>query len=414
VPAPTTVYRDATLIDGTGSDPVTAAAVVVTGDTIAYAGPAQDAPPAPEGARVVDLGGRTLLPGFFDTHVHFNYADTSRLTSNNLDVHPSLHAFETAERMRRTLHAGVTSARDLGGIDAGYREARDRGLIAGPRLRVAVRLMSHTGGHADFTLPTGVNLHECGNTTGEIVDSVHEARVGARRLMRDGADVIKLCATGGVSSPSDTPDDEGLTVEEIAAVVEETARHGGRPVAAHAQGAAGIRNAVRGGVTSIEHGYLVDDEGIDLMLERGTFLVPTLATFDFADREHLMSRKAVATKRALAERTFERVSEAVRRGVRVALGTDAGISPHGANLAELRHLVAVGMSPMAAIRAGTAHAAELLGVADRLGTVRAGMTADLVVCDGDPLADVGVLADPANIVLVVQDGRAVKDALPAA
>ncbi|MFC3996617.1 amidohydrolase family protein [Nocardiopsis sediminis] len=401
------VYRNATLIDGTGAEPVRDAVVVTAQDSITYAGPAQGAPPAPEGARVTDLGGRTLLPGFFDTHVHFGFEDTSRLVLNNLDIHPSVHAFETAERMRRTLAAGVTGARDLGGIDAGFRIAQERGLIAGPRIQVALRLMSHTGGHADYTLPTGVNLHECGNTTGEIVDSVHEARVGARKLMRDGADVIKLCATGGVSSPSDTPDDEGLTVEEIAAVVAETRRHGGRPVAAHAQGAAGIRNAVRGGVTSIEHGYLVDDEGIDLMLERGTFLVPTLATFDFEDRKHLMSKKAYDTKRALADRTFERVAEAVRRGVRVALGTDAGISPHGANLAELVHMVRVGMSPMQAIVAGTGAAAELLGLADRFGTVTAGKAADLVVCDGDPLADVAVLADPAKVAMVVQGGEVV-------
>ncbi|MFC7741394.1 amidohydrolase family protein [Nocardiopsis composta] len=238
---------------------------------------------------------------------------------------------------------------------------------------------------------------------------MQEARVAARRLMRDGADVIKVCATGGVSSPSDTPDDEGLTVEEIAAMAAEAARHGGRPIAAHAQGAAGIRNAVRGGAASIEHGYLVDDEGIDLMLEHGAYLVPTLATFDFEDRVHLMTEKAVRTKRALAERTFERVSEAVRRGVKVAMGTDAGISPHGRNLAELGHLTRVGLSPMEAITAATRNAAELLGLADRVGTVRAGMLADLVVCEGDPLADIALPADPDNIVLVVQGGRTVKD-----
>ena len=405
-----TLYRDLTLIDGTGGVPVTDAAVVVEGRTIVYAGPAAGAPASPPGERVVDLGGRVLLPGFFDTHVHLGMEDSRELLNNTLDRTRSLHAFETGDRMRRTLAAGVTSVRDLGGADAGFRLAQERGLVRGPRMSVALRLMSHTGGHADFTLPSGVSLQECGgHTVAEIVDSVQEARVAARRLMRDGADVIKVCATGGVSSPSDTPDDEGLTVEEIAAIVEEAGRHGGRPVAAHAQGAAGIRNAVRGGAASIEHGYLVDDEGIDMMLERGTFLVPTLSTFDFEDRLHLMTPKAVETKRALADRTFERVSEAVRRGVRVALGTDAGISPHGSNLAELRHLVGVGLSPMAAIVAGTRDAAALVGAADTLGTVEAGKTADLVVCDGDPLVDIALLGDPERVVMVVQDGEVVKD-----
>ncbi|RKS10458.1 imidazolonepropionase-like amidohydrolase [Nocardiopsis sp. Huas11] len=406
-----TLYRDLTLIDGTGAQPVADAAVVVEDGAIVYAGPAARTPASPPGERVVELGGRVLLPGFIDTHVHLGMEDSRELLNNTLDRTRSLHAFETGDRMRRTLAAGVTSVRDLGGADAGFRQAQERGLVSGPRMNVALRLMSHTGGHADFTMPSGVSLQECGgHTVVEIVDSVQEARVAARRLMRDGADVIKVCATGGVSSPSDTPDDEGLTVEEIAAIVEETGRHGGRPVAAHAQGAAGIRNAVRGGATSIEHGYLVDDEGIDLMLERGTFLVPTLSTFDFEDRVHLMTPKAVETKRALADRTFERVSEAVRRGVRVALGTDAGISPHGANLAELRHLVGVGLSPMAAIVAGTRDAAELLGAAGALGTVEAGKTADLVVCDGDPLSDIALLGDPDRVVLVVQGGEVVKDA----
>ncbi|GAA0978821.1 metal-dependent hydrolase family protein [Nocardiopsis tropica] len=404
-----TLYRDLTLIDGTGAGPVADAAVLVEDGTVAYAGPAAGAPEADGATETVSLGGRTVLPGFIDTHVHLGVADGRALAVNHADIPLSLHALETAERMRVTLAAGVTGVRDLGGADAGFRTAQESGLVPGPRMRVALRLMSHTGGHADFTLPSGHDPHAHGLSVTEIVDSPQEARVAARRLMRDGADVIKVCATGGVSSPSDTPDDEGLTTEEIAVIVEEASRHGGRPVAAHAQGAAGIRNAVLGGAASIEHGYLVDDEGIDLMLERGTFLVPTLATFDFEDRVHLMTRKAVETKRALAERTFERIAEAVRRGVRVAMGTDAGISEHGRNLNELRHLVSVGMSPMDAIVAGTRNAAELLGTADRVGTVEAGKLADLVVCDGDPLADVALLGDPGRVVMVVQGGRVVKD-----
>ncbi|WP_017623497.1 metal-dependent hydrolase family protein [Nocardiopsis chromatogenes] len=403
-------FTGARLIDGTGAAPVDDAVVATAADgTIAYAGPAAGAPDPGPGQEEVDLGGRTLLPGFFDCHVHLGLDNPRELVWNHLDSHASLQALASADRMRRTLEAGVTSVRDLGGLDAGFKAAQERGLVVGPRLQVALRLISDTGGHADFTLPSGVDPHRLAPGAGETADGVHEARVAVRRLMRDGADVIKVCATGGISSPSDGPEDEGLSREEIAAVVAETGRRGGRPVAAHAQGAAGIRNAVLGGVSSVEHGYLVDDEGIDLMLERGTFLVPTLATFDFEHRRHLMTEKAYRAKQWLAERTFDRVPEAVRRGVRVALGTDAGVSEHGRNLAELGFLVRVGLSPMEAIEAGTRSSAELLGVADRLGTVEAGKLADLVVCQGDPLQDVGVLAEPDNVVVVVQGGRVVKD-----
>ncbi|MDA2812761.1 amidohydrolase family protein [Nocardiopsis sp. RSe5-2] len=403
-------FSGARLIDGTGAAPVEDAVVDTAADgTIAYAGPAAGAPAPAPGRQEVDLGGRTLLPGFFDCHVHLGLDNPRELVWNHLDSHASLQALAAADRMRRTLEAGVTSVRDLGGLDAGFRAAQERGLAVGPRLQVALRLISDTGGHADFTLPSGVDPHRLAPGAGETADGVHEARVAVRRLMRDGADVIKVCATGGISSPSDGPEDEGLSREEIAAVVAETGRRGGRPVAAHAQGAAGIRNAVLGGVSSVEHGYLVDDEGIDLMLERGTFLVPTLATFDFEHRRHLMTEKAYRAKQWLAERTFDRIPEAVRRGVRVALGTDAGVSEHGRNLAELGFLVRVGLSPMEAIVAGTRSSAELLGVADRLGTVEHGKLADLVVCQGDPLLDVGVLAEPDNVVVVVQGGRVVKD-----
>ncbi|MDS1268805.1 amidohydrolase family protein [Lipingzhangella sp. LS1_29] len=403
-------FTGARLIDGTGTTPVDNAVVVTDASgQIAYAGTADSAPPHQPEQHTVDVDGRVLLPGFIDCHVHLGLASPRALLWNHLDQHRSLLAFETAERMRATLEAGVTTVRDLGGLDAGFRTAWQRGLVTGPRMQLALRLMSHTGGHADFTQPSGFDPHTWLAGATEIADSEQEAVVATRRLIRDGADVIKVCATGGLSSPSDTPHDEGITAAEITAIVDEARRHGGRAVAAHAQGAAGIRNAVEGGVTSVEHGYLIDDAGIELMLERGTFLVPTLNTFDYAGREHLMTDKAYAEKLRLGEVTFTRVAEAIRRGVRVALGTDAGIAQHGANLGELRFLTQLGMSPQQAIAAGTRDAAQLLGLADRIGTVEAGKLADLVVCDGDPLHDVEVLTDPTNIRMVVQAGQTVKD-----
>jgi imidazolonepropionase-like amidohydrolase len=193
--------------------------------------------------------------------------------------------------------------------------------------------------------------------------------------------------------------------------VDETRRHRGRPVAAHAQGTVGIKNALRGGVTSVEHGYLIDDEGIDLMLEKGAFLVPTLSTFH-VERDRFTAA-AFEKKARLAEVAMDRLSEAVRRGVKVALGTDSGAVPHARNLRELGHMVRLGLSPLDAIRAGTLHAAQLLGLDDSLGTVEVGKIADVVVCEGDPVADIGLLGNPENVVLVMQEGRIVKHGRPA-
>jgi imidazolonepropionase-like amidohydrolase len=197
-----------------------------------------------------------------------------------------------------------------------------------------------------------------------------------------------------MGSPHDQPDDEGLTVEEIQAVVDEVARHGGRPVAAHAQGTAGILNAIRGGVTSVEHGYGINDEAIDLAGEQGVFLVPTLSTFDGIDKA-TMQPYHYEKKTRWANVTRENIGHAIERGIKIALGTDAAVAPHGQNLRELEHLVDLGMSPAAAIVAGTS---------DELGTVQAGKIADLVVCDGDPLADITLLGKPENVVAVVQAG----------
>jgi imidazolonepropionase-like amidohydrolase len=398
----------ARLIDGTGAGPLDGVTLLVKDGRFEYAGPAERCPEI-HVDEVLDLGGRTVLPGFFDTHVHFLMDNNGDFRNRLLSNFPTVTVFERAQRMRETLHAGVTTVRDLGGIDAGYREAVARGLIEGPRLHVAVRLMSHTGGHADFRLPSGFDPCQILEPFNELADTPDEVRLATRRLLRDRADVIKVCATGGVNSPSDQPEDEGLTLEEMAAVVEEVSRHRGIPVAAHAQGAQGIKNAVRAGVTSIEHGYLVDDETIDLMVERGTYLVPTLSTFHAPGEDFASS--AAAKKQRMAEAAMERLGEAARRGVKFALGTDSGVSAHGHNLAELEHLTDIGLSPLAAITAGTLTAAELMRMGADFGSVETGKVADLVVCQGDPLDDIGLLSDPTNVLLVMQGGRVVKNTM---
>jgi imidazolonepropionase-like amidohydrolase len=406
---PALVLTGARLIDGTGRPPVDDAVLVVDdAGVIAYAGPAATAPPA-DGARTVDLGGRTLLPGFIDTHVHLSM-DSADGPYHRVANDPAVLAFETADRIRRTLEAGVTTARDLGGLSAGYRVAVERGLITGPRLHVAVKVISHTGGHGDFHLPGGA-IHAHTEAMSEIADGVDEVRRATRRILRSGADVVKICTTGGMGSPHDAPEDEGLRIDEVRAIADELERHGGIPLAAHAQGTAGIHAAVLGGVTSVEHGYGVDDEAIDMMGERGTFLVPTLSTVFMAIDRERMAPYHYAKKTRWTGITKVNVAHAIERGVRIALGTDSGVGPHGQNLRELGWMVELGMDPMDAIVAGTRTAAELLGIADTVGTLEPGRLADLVITDVDPLTRIADLGDPDNVLVVAQAGRVVKDTI---
>jgi imidazolonepropionase-like amidohydrolase len=394
------------LVDGVGAAPVPDAVLEAdVGGRITYAGPAGQAPPARQEVPTVDGGGGTLLPGFFDCHVHLGMPSDRSIVDEALTTSPVARVLRTTERLRSTLAAGVTTARDLGALPAGFRDAVATGLVDGPRLQVAVGIISHTGGHADTTLPGGMDL---GFDFCVLADDVVEVRKAARRMLRAGADVIKICTTGGMSSAGDDPDDEDLLDEEIAAVVDEARRHRGRPVAAHAQGRAGILAAIRGGVRSVEHGFGIDDEGCDLLGERGAFLVPTLSTVFKPLHKNGTTPWFYEKKLRWNERAKENIAAAIARKVHIAVGTDAGIAAHGRNLTELSYLVELGMSPMDAIRAATSNSARLLGVDDRLGTLRQGMLADLVICAGDPLRDIGVLSAPENIVLVAQQGVVVK------
>lgn len=397
------LLHNATLIDGTGTAPVADAAVVVDGDRISWAGAASDAPETPDAVRV-DLGGHTICPGFFDCHVHFSLPGSKGSPLEKALKPTSYGYFELIDRLRMTLENGVTTARDLMGIDSGVREAVADGLMPGPRLLVAINMLSQSGGHADFHLPSGIDV---GGLLGAyLVDSVDAARTRARELLRAGADVIKVASSGGVSSPNDDPTWLGMRREMIAAVVEEGHNHGGRPVAAHAIGYAGIKAAVEAGVHSVEHGYELDDELRHQMVAQGTFLVPTL----------LETMKPVtATPQGAAKSAkwhaiaHDSIAASAAAGVKIAMGTDAGLSPdHGTNLKELGLLVKFGgLTPMQAIVAGTLTSAQLCGVDDVLGSVQSGKIADLVVVRGNPIDNIESLGDPANVLLVVKNGKTV-------
>jgi imidazolonepropionase-like amidohydrolase len=403
---PSILLHNAMLIDGTGADPVPGAAVLIEGNTITWAGAASDpdAVATPQDAARVDLGGNAVCPGFFDCHVHFSLPGAGGSPLERA-MHPSSYAhFQLIDRLRATLQNGVTSARDLMGIDAGVRDAVAAGLIDGPRLQVAINMLSQSSGHADFHLPSGIDLTPL--IGGALVDSVDAARLRARELIRQGADLIKVASSGGVASPNDDPTWLGMRREMIAAIVEEGHNYGGRPVAAHAIGYAGIRAAVDAGVHSIEHGYALDDELREQMVSQGTFLVPTLLE-TMAPVTATPSGTAKSAKwHAMAHDSIAASAEA---GIKIAVGTDAGLSPdHGTNLKELGLLVKFGgLTPMQAIVAGTKTSAQLCGVADVLGTIESGKLADLVVVRGNPLGDIDTVGDPTNILLVVKDGRPV-------
>lgn len=395
----------ARLIDGTGAAPVDDAEVIIDGDRILYAGPRRDTDDHTE-ATTVDLKGKTLLPGFIDTHVHLSLS-LETPPAQRAARFESEHVLAAAGIIHDTLMAGITTARDLGGLDAGYRRAIAGGTILGPRLHLAVAVLSPTGGHADTCMPNGASSMSL--TALMTVDSDDEMRRAVRTLIRSEADVIKICTTGGVSSPSDTPHDLGVPEHQIRLIKNETARRSGQPVAAHAQGAAGILEALRGGVTSIEHGYEIDAEAIALLQEQDAFLVPTLSSALRVPDPAKVPAYLYEKKVLWSGIAREHLGAALKAGVKVAMGTDAGVCPHGENLKELAYMVELGLSPMDAIVAATKNAAELMRLDDHLGTLQAGKLADLVITEIDPLTDISLLSDPTNIGAIVQGGRCVKD-----
>ena len=396
-----TLLANGTVFDGTGAAP-TAADVVIEAGAIIDVGPGLD------GDDAIDCTNHLVTPGLFDCHVHF-MVDGDFSANTHISTPFSLPFFQTIDRMERTLACGITTVREAGGADLGVKQARDLGLVRGPRMQLSIAILSQTGGHGDSWEVCGAHLpgmldpHP--GRPHSVVDGPTEMRRRVREVIRAGADVIKVCTSGGVISPRSNPHDPQFRMDELDELVAE-ATAAGRFVMAHAQAAEGIKNAIRAGIRSIEHGVYLDDEGIDMMLEAGTYLVPTLiaprGVLESVERGADLPATIVDKARVAVESHDRSIARAIDAGVKIAMGTDSGVTPHGQNLRELAEMARLGMSPSQVFEASTRVAAELLGVDDEVGTIEPGKRADLVLFRGTELAVDDLRS---RVATVIQDGQ---------
>jgi len=381
--------RAGQLIDGRSNEPMANAVILIEGERIVAVGQALA---FPAGAEVIDLSKATVLPGLIDCHTHITfqpenyYEDIFRKSS--IDMAVIAHVFA-----RHTLEAGFTTVRDVGSeefVDVALRNAINAGKVVGPRMQVATLAVGSTGGHNDLV---GFSPYIKFNQFSGIADGIDEIRKLIRFEVKNGADLIKLIATAGVLSEEESVGAPQYSLEEMKAVVEEAAMWG-KKVAAHAHGAEGIKRAVRAGVVSIEHGSLLDDEGIQLMKERGTYLVSDVYNHDFIITEFARlgyPEKVIEKEKKIGDLQRENFRRAFKAGVKIAFGTDSGVYPHGWNARQFAHMVRYRMTPLQAVQAATANAADLLGWTDRVGAVSPGLYADIIAVSGDPLKDVSEL-----------------------
>jgi imidazolonepropionase-like amidohydrolase len=385
--------------------------IVIDGERIAAVGPTGSVT-VPASAHRIDLSNATVLPGMVDAHVHLT-SDPNLHGYQSLGVSDIRAALYGARAARVTLEAGFTTVRNVGAGgfgDVALRDAINDGELAGPRMRVAGYAIGIMGGHCDNNLlPQDYHYTERG-----VADGPWEARAKVREMAKYGADVIKICASGGVLSKGDEPGAQQYTLEEMKAIVEE-AHKLGRRVAAHAHGASSIRDAILAGVDSVEHASLIDAEGIRLAREKGTWLVMDIYNDDYILQEGAkagMLPESLAKEKALGQLQRDNFRKAFQGGAKMAFGTDAGVYPHGDNARQFAYMVKYGMTPMQAIQAATINGADLLGWGDRVGSLSAGKYADIIAVKGDPTADPTELT---RVRFVMKGGAVVKsDLAPAA
>lgn len=398
------VIRAGRLFDPTSGRMVDHPVVVISGDKIQTV--SEGDPPAIPGATIINLGNATLLPGFIDVHTHLTM-NAGGGGYEGLGISAPRAALIGAKNARLTLMAGFTTVRNVGAqgyADVALRDAINAGDVIGPRMQVSGPPIGITGGHCDNSLLP----FEFHHSAEGVADGTEAVMHRVREVIKYGADVVKFCASGGVFSKGDNPLLEQYSPEEMTALIAEAHRLG-RKVATHAHSAISIKDAVRAGVDSIEHGIFIDEEGIELMKQHHTFLVPTsFPLFWFEEHESEMHLPPWVVEKAaiIIPAAKKNVALALKAGVKVALGTDAGVYPHGLNGGEFWSMVQLGLTPAQALQAGTVNAAELMGWSDRIGAVRPGMFADMVAVQGDPLRDIESLK---RVQFVMKDGVIYKD-----
>jgi imidazolonepropionase-like amidohydrolase len=402
------VVGDALLNPATG-ELIRDAVVIMENGRVTQTG-RRDGTQVPRDAETIDATGLTLLPGLIDCHVHLTALGEGLDFTRELTTPPTFELMRAVRAARRTIDAGFTSVRDASGSPAGVRMAIDAGYFPGPRMYVTVTALSQTGGHTDSHFMCGADLDiPLPDRPHAVVDGVETMRLRVREVIRAGADWIKLCTSGGVLSPGDQPHHSALTLDEIKAAVDE-ARVQGRKVMAHAQANAGIKNALQAGVATIEHGIWLDGDAIEMMLDGGNSLVPTLVAPHWVIRHAeagKMPAYAIDKARAVIEDHKSSIRLAIESGVKIAFGTDTGVGPHGSNGEEFLLMRDLGMSPLDCIRAATTVAAETIGMKG-VGTLEPGSWGDVIGVPGDPLADLSLLTKPDNIKLVIKGGVVAK------
>jgi imidazolonepropionase-like amidohydrolase len=399
-----TVIRAGRLLDVDHGTVLRDQVIVVRGGTIASIEPAPGHVPA--GAKIIDLSRFTVSPGLIDCHTHLVGADESANASAPLERSGAQDALDGVKNARRTLLAGFTTVRDVGTyrafVDIALRDAINDGLVMGPRMAVAGAYITVSSGGGEVTglapdvqLPAEMRMG--------VANSPDEVRRRVREILNRGADLIKVIATGAVLTPGTKPGVEEMSEEEIHAAVTEAAKYGAR-VAAHAHGAEGIKAAVRAGVASIEHGSLIDDEGIALMKQKGTYLDADIYNGDYISsvgKEQGWSAEILRKNDETTETQRVGFRKAVAAGVKIAFGTDAGVYPHGLNARQLPYMVKYGLTPMQAIQAATINSATLIGWQDKVGSIAPGKSADIIAVEGDGLADISRFT---NVAFVMKTG----------